>query len=59
MDLVRRAIEWTHALGAEVLVVITGGRDGADWDRAAAVYADAYAALVPKRRKRASASRSR
>ena len=48
MDLVRRAIGWTHELGGEVLVVIPGGRDGATWDRAAAVYADAYAALVPE-----------
>jgi sugar phosphate isomerase/epimerase len=48
MDLVRRAIGWAHALGAAVLVVIPGGRDGATWDRAAAVYADAYAALVPE-----------
>ena len=48
MDLVRRAIGWTHELGGEVLIVIPGGRDGAAWDRAASVYADAYAALVPE-----------
>jgi sugar phosphate isomerase/epimerase len=48
MNQVRRALEWVHALGAEVLVVIPGGRDGALWDHAAAVYADAYAALVPE-----------
>jgi sugar phosphate isomerase/epimerase len=48
MEQVRRALDWTHALGAEVLVVIAGGRDGAGWERAAAVYADAYAALLPE-----------
>jgi sugar phosphate isomerase/epimerase len=48
IELVRRAIEWTHELGAEVLVVIPGGRDGATWERAAAVYGDAYAALLPE-----------
>jgi sugar phosphate isomerase/epimerase len=47
IERVRRAIEWTHELGADVLVVIAGGRDGAAWDRAATIYTDAYAALLP------------
>ena len=46
MEQVRRAIGWAHALGAEVLIVIPGARDGATWDRAARVYEDAYAALL-------------
>jgi sugar phosphate isomerase/epimerase len=37
-----------YELGGEVLVVIPGGRDGATWERAAAVYRDAYAALLPE-----------
>jgi len=48
MEQVRRAIGWVHELGGEVLVVIPGGRDGATWERAAAIYADAYAALLPE-----------
>ena len=48
MEQVRRAIGWVHALGGDVLVVIPGGRDGASWERAARVYADAYAALLPE-----------
>jgi sugar phosphate isomerase/epimerase len=48
MDLVRRAIGWVHELGGDVLVVIPGGRDGATWDRAAGVYADAYGELLPE-----------
>jgi sugar phosphate isomerase/epimerase len=48
MDAVRRALEWVYELGGEVLVVIPGGRDGATWERAAAVYRDAYAALLPE-----------
>ena len=48
MEQVRRAIGWVHALGGEVLVVIPGARDGATWERAASVYADAYAALLPE-----------
>jgi sugar phosphate isomerase/epimerase len=48
MDQVRRAIAWVHELGGRVLVVIPGSRDGATWERAAAVYTDAYAALLPE-----------
>jgi sugar phosphate isomerase/epimerase len=48
IEQVRRAIEWTHELGGDVLVVIAGGRDGAVWERAARVYADAYARLLPE-----------
>src|SRR5262249_41881279 len=38
LEQVRRALDWVHELGANVLVVIPGGRDGADWARAAARY---------------------
>jgi sugar phosphate isomerase/epimerase len=48
IEQVRRAIEWTHELGGDVLVVIAGSRDGAPWDRAARVYTDAYATLLPE-----------
>lgn len=48
MDDVRRALGWAYELGADVVVVIPGGRDGATWDRAATVYGDAYAALLPE-----------
>src|SRR5512143_1806747 len=41
MEQVRRAIGWVHELGGAVLVVIPGGREGATWERAARVYADA------------------
>lgn len=43
---VRRGIEWVHALGGEVMVVISGGRGGAPWEQAANVYTDAYAELL-------------
>jgi sugar phosphate isomerase/epimerase len=48
VDDVRRALGWLHTLGGEVLVVISGGRNGAAWDEAARAYADAYAALLPE-----------
>lgn len=48
MDDVRRALGWLHALGGDVLVVISGGRDGAAWEDAARAYGDAYAALLPE-----------
>ena len=48
MEQVRRAIGWVHELGGDVLVVIAGARDGVTWERAAKVYADAYAALLPE-----------
>jgi sugar phosphate isomerase/epimerase len=48
MDEVRRALGWLHTLGGDVLVVISGGRDGAAWDRAARAYTDAYAELLPE-----------
>jgi sugar phosphate isomerase/epimerase len=35
MDEVRRALGWLHALDGDVLVVLSGGRDGASWDDAA------------------------
>jgi sugar phosphate isomerase/epimerase len=48
LDEVRRALGWLHDLGGDVLVVISGGRDGAIWDDAARAYGDAYAALLPE-----------
>jgi sugar phosphate isomerase/epimerase len=48
IDEVRRALGWLHALGGDVLVVISGGRDGASWEDAARAYRDAYAALLPE-----------
>jgi sugar phosphate isomerase/epimerase len=48
MDEVRRALDWVHRVGGRVLVVISGGRDGATWDAAARAYGDAYAALLPE-----------
>ena len=47
IDEVRRALGWIHALGGDVLVVISGGRNGATWEDAARAYGDAYAALLP------------
>lgn len=48
IEQVRRAIDCAHELGAAVLMVISGGLEGAAWDDAARVYTDAYAALVPE-----------
>jgi sugar phosphate isomerase/epimerase len=48
LDEVRRALGWLHALGGDVLVVISGGRDGAAWEQAAGAYRDAYAELLPE-----------
>jgi sugar phosphate isomerase/epimerase len=48
MDEVRRALDWLHTLGGDVLVVISGGRDGATWEEAARACGDAYAALLPE-----------
>ena len=48
VDEVRRALGWVHALGGDVLVVISGGREGAPWEEAARAYADAYAGLLPE-----------
>ena len=47
IDEVRRALGWIHALGGDVLVVISGSRNGATWEDAARAYGDAYAALLP------------
>jgi sugar phosphate isomerase/epimerase len=44
---VRRALGWAHELGADVLVVISGGRGRGAWDEAARAYGDAYASLLP------------
>jgi sugar phosphate isomerase/epimerase len=48
LDRVRRAIDVAHRLGADVLFVLSGGRDGAPWERAAGVLGEAYARLVPE-----------
>jgi sugar phosphate isomerase/epimerase len=48
IDEVRRALGWVHALGGDVLVVISGSRDGASWEEAARAYGDAYARLLPE-----------
>src|SRR5262245_37545564 len=48
LDEVRRALGWVHTLGGDVLVVISGGRDGASWADAARAYGDAYAQLRPE-----------
>jgi sugar phosphate isomerase/epimerase len=48
MDRVRRAIDWVARLDGDALFVLSGGRDGAPWERAAAVLRDAYARLVPE-----------
>jgi sugar phosphate isomerase/epimerase len=37
-----------HRLGGDALFVISGGRNGATWERAARVYRDAYARLLPE-----------
>lgn len=47
LDQVRRALDWVHQLGGEVLVVISGSRGAATWDAAAQAYEDAYARLLP------------
>ena len=48
LDRVRRAIDVAHRLGADVLIVLSGGRGGTPWERAARVLRDAYARLVPE-----------
>jgi sugar phosphate isomerase/epimerase len=48
IDRVRRALGWLHSLKGDVLVVISGGRGEASWERAAAAYTDAYASLLPE-----------
>jgi sugar phosphate isomerase/epimerase len=48
LDEVRRALGWLHALGGDVLVVISGGRDRTPWDDAARAYGEAYATLLPE-----------
>jgi len=48
VERVRRAIDLVHRLGGAALFVISGGRDGAPWERAARVYRDAYARLLPE-----------
>ena len=48
IDRVRRAIEHLHQLGGDALFVLSGGREGTSWERAAGVYRDAYAALLPE-----------
>jgi sugar phosphate isomerase/epimerase len=44
---VRRALGWAHELDADVLVVLTGSRGAEPWERAARVFRDCYARLLP------------
>jgi sugar phosphate isomerase/epimerase len=48
VEQVQRAIERVHRMDGDVLVVLSGGRDGATWERAARVLRDAYARLLPE-----------
>jgi len=48
VEQVRRAIDWVHRVDGDALFVISGGRNGATWDRAARAYRDAYARLLPE-----------
>src|SRR5262249_60839661 len=48
MDRVRRAIDHLHQLGGAALFVLSGGREGESWERAAAICRDAYATLLPE-----------
>ena len=48
VESVRRALGWAHALEADVLVVISGSRGAERWERAAEVFLDCYARLVPE-----------
>jgi sugar phosphate isomerase/epimerase len=48
IDAVRRALDRVHRLDGDALFVLSGGRDGASWDAAARVLADAYARLLPE-----------
>lgn len=50
IERVRRMIESVHALGADALFVISGGRGSASWDEAARAYRNAYARLLPDAR---------
>lgn len=50
MDRVRRSIDHLHRMNGDVLFVISGGRDGVPWERAAAVLREAYATLLPEAR---------
>jgi len=47
MEEVRRALDWLHGLGGDVLVLISGALGRASWDDAARAFADAHAALRP------------
>ena len=48
MDRIRRAIDHLHQLGGDALFVLSGGREGESWERAAGICRDAYAALLPE-----------
>jgi sugar phosphate isomerase/epimerase len=48
IDRVRRAIDRVHRMQGDALFVLSGGRDGADWEAAARVLRDAYAGLLPE-----------
>jgi sugar phosphate isomerase/epimerase len=48
IEQVRRAIDWVHRVEGDALFVISGGRDGTSWERAARAYGDAYGRLLPE-----------
>src|SRR5205085_3592516 len=48
IERVRRAIDRVHRLDGDALFVLSGGRNGTDWDTAARILRDAYARLVPE-----------
>ena len=48
MDRVRRALDWLHGVGGDVLIVLSGPREGAAWESAARSCGDAYATLLPE-----------
>ena len=48
IDSVRRALAWAHELDADVLVVISGSRGDVPWERAAKMFQESYARLLPE-----------
>jgi sugar phosphate isomerase/epimerase len=48
VESVRRALGWAQEVDADVLVVISGTRGGESWERAAKVFGDCYARLLPE-----------
>lgn len=50
LDRAKRAFEWGHTLGADVVVAIAGARDGRDWQEAADDCAENVRTLLPEAR---------